>query len=63
MKLSNNAIKFLMAQYRAIYKNAYFKGIATAVVLTSALAAGQAQAAVGRRVWYQQGNRQDHYIN
>ena len=44
MKLSNNAIKFLMAQYRAIYKNAYFKGIATAVVLTSALAAGQAQA-------------------
>ena len=45
MKLSNNAIKFLMAQYRAIYKNAYFKGIATAVVLTSALAAGQAQAA------------------
>ena len=46
MKLSNNAIKFLMAQYRAIYKNAYFKGIATAVVLTSALAAGQAQAAV-----------------
>ena len=45
MKLSNNAIKFLMAQYRAIYKNAYFKGIASAVVLTSALAAGQTQAA------------------
>ncbi|MCK0534480.1 MULTISPECIES: hypothetical protein, partial [unclassified Anaerobiospirillum] len=45
MKLSNNAIKFLMAQYRAIYKNAYVKGLATAVILTSALAAGQAQAA------------------
>ena len=44
MKLSNNAIKFLMAQYRAIYKNAYVKGLATAVILTSALAAGQAQA-------------------
>ena len=47
MKLSNNAIKFLMAQYRAIYKNAYFKGIASAVVLTAGLAAGQAQAAPG----------------
>ena len=45
MKLSNNAIKFLMAQYRAIYKNAYFKGIASAVVLTSVMAAGAAQAA------------------
>ena len=45
MKLSNNAIKFLMAQYRAIYKNAYFKGIASAVILTAGLAAGQAQAA------------------
>ena len=44
MKLSNNAIKFLMAQYRAIYKNAYFKGIASAVVLTAGLAAGTAQA-------------------
>ncbi|MCK0526853.1 hypothetical protein, partial [Anaerobiospirillum sp. NML120449] len=48
MKLSNNAIKFLMAQYRAIYKNAYVKGLATAVILTSALAAGQAQAAAGK---------------
>ena len=45
MKLSNNAIKFLMAQYRAIYKNAYFKGIASAVVLTAGLAAGAAHAA------------------
>lgn len=45
MKLSNNAIKFLMAQYRAIYKNAYVKGLATAVILTAGLAAAQAQAA------------------
>ena len=44
MKQTNNAIKFLMAQYRAIFKNAYFKGMATALVLTAGLAAGQAQA-------------------
>ena len=37
MKQTNNAIKFLMAQYRAIFKNAYFKGIATALVLTAGL--------------------------
>ena len=34
-----------MAQYRAIFQNAYFKGLATAAVATVALAAGQAQAA------------------
>ena len=34
-----------MAQYRAIFKRAYVKGIATAVLLTAGLAAGQAQAA------------------
>ena len=45
MKQTNNAIKFLMAQYRAIFQNAYFKGLATAVVVTMGLAAGQAQAA------------------
>ena len=44
MKQTNNAIKFLMAQYRAIFKNAYFKGIASAVLLTAGLAAGSAQA-------------------
>ena len=44
MKQTNNAIKFLMAQYRAIFKNAYFKGIASAVLLTAGLAAGAAQA-------------------
>ena len=47
MKQTNNAIKFLMAQYRAIFKNAYFKGMATALVLTAGLAAGQAQAVDG----------------
>ena len=45
MKQTNNAIKFLMAQYRAIFKNAYLKGLATAAVLTAGLAAGAAQAA------------------
>ena len=45
MKQTNNAIKFLMAQYRAIFNNAYFKGLATAALVTVAMAAGQAQAA------------------
>ena len=45
MKQTNNAIKFLMAQYRAIFKNAYFKGLTSAVLLTAGMAvAGQAQA-------------------
>ena len=45
MRNSNNAIKFLLAQYRAIFKRAYIKGLASAVMLTAGLAAGQAQAA------------------
>ena len=45
MRNSNNAIKFLLAQYRAIFKRAYIKGLASAVILTATLAAGQAQAA------------------
>ena len=44
MKLSNNALNFLLAQYRAIFKRAYVKGLASAVILTAGLAAGQAQA-------------------
>ena len=44
MKLSNNALNFLLAQYRAIFKRAYVKGLASAVMLTAGLAAGQAQA-------------------
>ena len=45
MKQTNNAIKFLMAQYRAIFNNAYFKGLATAALVTVAMSAGQAHAA------------------
>ena len=44
MKQTNNAIKFLMAQYRAIFKSAYFKGLTSAVLMTAGLAAGAAQA-------------------
>ncbi len=44
MKLSNNALNFLLAQYRAIFKRAYVKGLAAAVILTAGLAAGAAQA-------------------
>ena len=35
-----------MAQYRAIFKSAYFKGLAAAAVVTMGLAAGQAQSAI-----------------
>ena len=45
MKLSNNALNFLLAQYRAIFKRAYVKGLAAAVLVTASIAAGQAQAA------------------
>ena len=45
MKQTQNALKFLLAQYRAIFKHAYVKGLASAVLLTAGLAAGQAQAA------------------
>ena len=44
MKQTNNAIKFLMAQYRAIFKNANIAMVAAMVA--AALAAGQAQAKV-----------------
>ncbi|MDT3662320.1 MAG: hypothetical protein ROM54_02215, partial [Anaerobiospirillum sp.] len=44
MKISNNALNFLLAQYRAIFKRAYIKGIASAVILTAGLAAGASQA-------------------
>ena len=45
VKVSNNALNFLLAQYRAIFKRAYVKGLASAVLLTAGLAAAQAQAA------------------
>ena len=45
MKQTSSALTFLMAQYRAIFKRAYIKGLASAVLLTAGLAAGAAQAA------------------
>ena len=44
MKQTSAALTFLLAQYRAIFKRAYIKGLASAVLLTAGLAAGQAQA-------------------
>ncbi|MDY2799298.1 MAG: hypothetical protein SOV16_09110, partial [Anaerobiospirillum succiniciproducens] len=44
MKQTNNAIKFLMAQYRAIFKNANIAMVA-AIAAAAALAAGSANAA------------------
>lgn len=44
-KQSQNALTFLRAQYRAIYERAYFKGLATAMIVTSAVASSMAQAA------------------
>ena len=51
MKISNNALNFLLAQYRAIFKRAYVKGLAAAVMMTAGLAAGQAQAAPEYWFW------------
>ena len=48
MKQTNNAIKFLMAQYRAIFKNANIAMVAAMVA--AALAAGSANAAVDTAV-------------
>lgn len=45
MKQSHNALTYLRAQYSAIYGRAYVKGLATAMVVTSALASSMAQAA------------------
>ena len=47
MKQTNNAIKFLMAQYRAIFKNANLKMILAAAAAAGALSAGAANAASG----------------
>ena len=45
MKQSQNAITYLRSQYRAVYGRAYVKGLASAVLLSSALAPMVAQAA------------------
>ena len=44
MKQSQNAITFLRAQYSAIYSRAYIKGLASAMVLGSAVVGTYAQA-------------------
>ena len=48
MKQTNNAIKFLMAQYRAIFKNANIAMVAA--MAAAALAAGSANAATANDV-------------
>ena len=45
MKQSHNALTYLRAQYRAIYGRAYIKGLATAMIVTSAFATSMAHAA------------------
>lgn len=45
MKQSHNALSYLRAQYSAVYGRAYVKGLATAMVVTSAFASSFAQAA------------------
>ena len=45
MKQTNGAVTLLLSAFKSIYRNAYVKGIASAVILTAGLAAGQANAA------------------
>ena len=51
MKQTNNAIKFLMAQYRAIFKNANLKMILAATAAAAALSVGSANADAGDGKW------------
>ena len=45
MKQTNGAVTLLLSAFKSIYRNAYVKGIASAVVLTAGLSAGAANAA------------------
>ncbi len=45
MKQTKNALSMLLNAYRSVYKSAYFKGLASVVVLTAGLPAGAANAA------------------
>ena len=45
MKQTNNAIKFLMAQYRAVFKHAYLASIGASLVAATALLSAPAYAA------------------
>ena len=47
MKQTNNAIKFLVAQYRAIFKNAYLKNIGVALAVAAGVSVSSASAAAG----------------
>ena len=51
MKQTNNAIKFLMAQYRAIFKNANLKMFLAATAAATALSVGSANAAASDGKW------------
>ena len=51
MKQTNNAIKFLMAQYRAIFKNANLKMILAATAAAATLSVGSANAAANDGKW------------
>lgn len=47
MKQTHNALSMLLKAYRSVFKAAYMKGIASAVILTAGLAAGAANADAG----------------
>ena len=63
MKQTSAALTFLMAQYRAIFKRAYIKGLAAAVLLTAGLAAGQAQAADPANFYFSNSGDTWHMVN
>ena len=57
VKVSNNALNFLLAQYRAIFKRAYVKGLASAVLLTAQAYTELTQNTAG--YWEQVSDAQD----
>ena len=63
MKQTSAALTFLMAQYCAIFKRAYIKGLAAAVLLTAGLAAGQAQAADPANFYFSNSGDTWHMVN
>lgn len=63
MKQTNNAIKFLLAQYRAIFRHAYLKGLVAAAVLTTGLSVGAGANAETLTGAYTYDNEQLGYFN
>ena len=49
LKLTRGAISFLLAQYRAIYKHAYVKGLASAIAVSAFVIPAAANADVGEQ--------------